>query len=568
MKNKFLFLTVIALLCLAPNFCKAAVVTVLSDLGLQAFPMDTGPRPLALGGAFTALADDPNSCFFNPGGLAFSKGVLVSSKPPSDLTAVQAYPTGYGTTIGISVIQAGISNYTAPTLQLVDFSTNTLLLSAGTKASNLPLFAILPQSDDMGLGINLKAILGRTLRIAGAPDRRAEGWQLDIGCLYKIRPWLRFGVDAQNALPAGADSISGGVLKWDNGDLEEVPTILKTGLSAKIVGDANSPIYNIFGNELTLTSNVDMQKNKASEVSFGLEWGINGSLFLRAGYYPITKTGANVISGGLGLKISGWGFDVASFTDKITGLSSYTFSLLYDPQDWAFERRGEATRPIAIADPITNLSPSQEASTYEDRMQITGTAKPQVSIAVNKMPIAKDDNGNFQAIVPLSPGKNLILVEAILGDGKLPYQIKILRKAKITISEEKSLEQEIKSTKDTAVIEKKKAELEKVKDRKQKVETLVTMGIVDVEPNTDFSLQTAVTRGELASWLIKAANIPLPRVTRPVFADVPANSQYAPFIKAAVDYGLMKGSGNYFYPNKPVSKSEAEIIFKNFGAIR
>jgi hypothetical protein len=94
------------------------------------------------------------------------------------------------------------------------------------------------------------------------------------------------------------------------------------------------------------------------------------------------------------------------------------------------------------------------------------------------------------------------------------------------------------------------------------------MGVIDATPQADFTQAAAVTRGELASWLVKAANIPLPKVTSAVFQDVPANHPQAPFIKAAVDYNLMKASGNKFNPDIPVSKSEAQEIFKKYGVIK
>ena len=112
------------------------------------------------------------------------------------------------------------------------------------------------------------------------------------------------------------------------------------------------------------------------------------------------------------------------------------------------------------------------------------------------------------------------------------------------------------------------SELADVRQEKQKVEALVALGVVDVSPQAEFTLGAAVSRGELATWLVKAANLSLQRVTEAVFTDVPANHPLAPFIKAAVSNNFMQAQKGYFYPDNPVSKAEAEEIFRRFGIIK
>jgi len=223
---------------------------------------------------------------------------------------------------------------------------------------------------------------------------------------------------------------------------------------------------------------------------------------------------------------------------------------------------------ISIPDPVQNLIPSEEVTTYDDSVLVSGKAKQGVSVAVNGQTILQDANGLFVGQVPINPGKNVILIDLFYGDGKESIVRKVLRKPKILIAEERQLKEELKTTKTQQEKEQIKSALAEVEQRKQKVEALVTMGVVDIAPQSEFRLEAPVSRGELASWLVKAANLPLPRVMGPVFSDVQANHPYAPFIKAAVDNNLMQGQGNKFFPDIPVSKSEAQNIFRKFGVIK
>jgi len=78
--------------------------------------VEQGARPVALGGAFGAVANDINSIFYNPAGLVNTQKMeyifsyadwLVDSK---FFSGAFSYKTGFGT-FGISVVQFGISEF-------------------------------------------------------------------------------------------------------------------------------------------------------------------------------------------------------------------------------------------------------------------------------------------------------------------------------------------------------------------------------------------------------------------------------------------------------------------------
>jgi hypothetical protein len=137
------------------------------------------------------------------------------------------------------------------------------------------------------------------------------------------------------------------------------------------------------------------------------------------------------------------------------------------------------------------------------------------------------------------------------------------------VAEERIIEKEIKVAKTPEQKKQLEEEKKKIAEKKERLETLVTMGVVEVSPEAEFSLEAPVTRGELASWLVKAANYPLPRILTDPFRDVPKEHPLAPYIKVAVDRGLIKSfPDNTFRPNASISMAEGQEIFKKFGVIQ
>jgi len=383
----------------------------LSDYGLYPFQVETGTRPLSLSMAFSGLANDETSAFYNPGGLPWSKGIMLCIDNASNLAASQAYPTGFGSTFGISVVQTNLSSYEAPNSQIIDFSNNILFISLGSKLSAIPFMGPIPQSENIGLGINFKTILGQTLRPLGSFDRTAQGWELDFGALYKASPWLSMGLNAQNIMPQGTDMMSGGVIKWDDGTLENVPAVLNAGVSAKIIGDKNSPLY-LEGNEARFNMDIHSQREIPSWGSFGIEWGYKGTLFARVGTF--IKDGVkDAISTGFGLRFGGWGMDFSQSKSVITNENKMSISILYDPEEWVFEKKPEEKKApkLEIKDPFIFLSPSYESSTYEDSITVYGRVQKGLGVAVNSQKIELTSLDEFSAYVPLNPGKNLILID-------------------------------------------------------------------------------------------------------------------------------------------------------------
>ena len=535
---------------------------ILSEVNILPLRIESGSRPLSLGGAFVGWANDDNAAFYNPGGLPWAKGITVTAKDFSNISGAQAYPLGNGMTVGISALFSNTPAIPLTGTEEANFSEQLIVLSAGSKLSNLlPPLAANKMAQNIGVGLNLKYLLGLSLSRTNQTDQSARrGLEADLGVLYKVNRWFSVGACGQNLVP-------GNTIFWDNGKKEGAPAIVKLGMGAKLFGDIKSPYY-LEGQELLLLSDLEMVSGRAPGLRIGAEYVRENYLNLRLGYFASPCRGCPSL--GLGYKQSDWAADLAYLVSDLKGDGTLSLSISYFPEEWVFERKEKKLYGLMkLADPLTGIYPDDNFTTYDDRIWISGTAKPGVEVAVNDQAVKVDDNFKFSVAIPLKSGKNLVAIDSFYEGGKLSYERKVLRKAKVQLAEERQIEKALSQARTTADKTRLMAEQSKLLERKEKVESLVTMGVVEVTPEAEFSLQSSVTRGELVTWLVKAANYPLSRVTQDLFKDVPKEHPLAPLIKAAVDFGVMQGyADGTFRPNAEVSQAEGRAIFKKFGVIR
>ena len=87
-------------------------------------------------------------------------------------------------------------------------------------------------------------------------------------------------------------------------------------------------------------------------------------------------------------------------------------------------------------------------------------------------------------------------------------------------------------------------------------DTLYTYGILKGGGDGTFHPADSMTRAELCALLVQAINLPGADYL-PDFSDVPSNSWYAPYVKAAQAAGYMKGiGGGKFAPLEPVTHEQ------------
>jgi len=188
---------------------QAAAPVTLLDIG-------AGVRPMGMGGAFVALADDENTVFYNPAGLAyFNRLKLGAFYEPrfgasfGDLAIAGQYLGG-----GLIFFNlGGIPQYDERDRQGETFSYGSSAFFIAGGATLKTFLAQLPES--VALGLSLKSYQVNVLNSTGS------GLALDLGLLWHqgLRfgaqlVGLRLGAVAENLLSLGINYKGGYTEPW------------------------------------------------------------------------------------------------------------------------------------------------------------------------------------------------------------------------------------------------------------------------------------------------------------------------------------------------------------------
>jgi hypothetical protein len=588
MKNLFCILFYI-ILFVAPAYC------LLDDAGIDALDQTGSARTYGMGQAYTASSHDVNSIFHNPAGLSDSRGFVASFKDLKNFSLGLGYNTGIGT-LGIGMVYRRFEDI-ASLGEKTNYENTLLLIAWGNRVGRF------------SLGVTVKTLLNQRLSMKDVFDRTSSsGNDIDAGIIWHINDYAQLGMVSHNALSG----------PYKIGSSEEVfPQSTRAGLSLLLLG-----VNGLWQSDpFAVMLNVDSETGKVGDNNkvnsyAGLEISYVDTFFVRFGgesLYSIdtTESSAAVSSVGLGYKFGDSTIDLASFNDPITKSSVTYISLTYSPPKFDLFAQTkptiEATAAKIKLKDILNISfPPDDLVSYDEYIPISGETRPKATVEINDAMAYVDEAGKFSALQSLNPGKNLIIINASDANGSRSETKKVLRKAKIVIAEEQDLnkraadeiknkEAEIKQKElqiqkdkekgidvtdkenalvnDKAGLENTKQEISKQKqkneERKEKVENLVTLGVIEVSPEKSFAVEAPIKRGEMLSWLVKAAGLPTTKPAKTPFIDVPETSEYAPQIKAAFELGLIKMSADKkFRPNDPVSEEEGQAFFKAFGIIQ
>ena len=283
MKSRILCL---ALLGWLPAASAAAADPGASRAG-RIFEVGAGGRALGMGSAYTAVARDATSLYYNPSGLGLLDGrqailmhaLLYGGAAYDYLGYAQNFgslPGGWG----LQALRLGVDGAESRDANNVaggsfGYSETGLGLGFGMRGFLLP---------DLSLGGGLK-VLQRSL--PGASDRL---FGLDLGAQYGpfLGERITLGFVAHNAL------------KKSSGDTADtLPTTLRAGMA-----------YHVFS---TLSLSLDLANDGGYGV--GGEYGV-GIVFLRAGYAPEGLT----FGGGVKLK-EAFAIDLAVVNNSTLGMS-------------------------------------------------------------------------------------------------------------------------------------------------------------------------------------------------------------------------------------------------------
>ncbi len=246
-----------------------------------------GARPLAMGEAYVALADDSSSIFWNPAGTSrmnFPEIMYMYSEWFINIKHQYfdaAFPSDYGTFGGsYSLLDSGdIQGYDSYGSPEAVFKTQSsaLTFSWGRKLN-----------DKFSVGANLKSIS------ESLEDSQASSLALDLGLLFEANPRLSFGAAIQNF---------GQPLKFD---VEEtpLPQTYRLGMGFK---------SRLYGEDLNLAADYVNPAGGASSINLGVEYLLQNFLALRMG------TAKGRFTAGVGLKVANFDLDYAYLSHDVLG---------------------------------------------------------------------------------------------------------------------------------------------------------------------------------------------------------------------------------------------------------
>jgi hypothetical protein len=241
-----------------------------------------GARPLGMGGAFTAVSDNADAPYWNPGGLGFVDDNEITSMQTKLSTDADHYYVSYvrpamGGTLGISWIQVGLGNITETSAE-VDSNNEVVNLSVFSYFSNAYLLSYGRKINDrISIGLTTKYLTSDMYNIAGG---QAYGYSVTPGILLKLPV-------TSNQLTVGlkVDELLNQQF-WGTGTVEKVPPKLRLGLAYR------SPNPGLFAVDISQI----LKSGYAAAAAMGYEWAKDGLSF-RVGYADGLTAGAGFVSG-------------------------------------------------------------------------------------------------------------------------------------------------------------------------------------------------------------------------------------------------------------------------------
>lgn len=267
-----------------------------------------GARAQGLGGAFTALADDVSSIYWNPAGLSCVKDTemtFMHNKWIEDTSyefyglATPAEIGGYKCVLGFGMHYMNLGSFTGRKDQVsapVEFSASDMAFSMG--------FGMKLDADN-SIGMNLKYIEESIEAV------RAEAFALDLGLKHVLSYDLTLAFTLQNL---------GGSMKYVS-EAVNLPLNVSAGLGYRINGAL----------DLGLVLRQEIYGGR-TELSFGSEYAVSNALVLRGGSLLNSLSGGNNpgLSGGFGIKLGGNQLDYAVSTiGELGPTQKVSFSLKF-----------------------------------------------------------------------------------------------------------------------------------------------------------------------------------------------------------------------------------------------
>lgn len=271
--------------------------TVIGKYDGEFLSIGVGGRPLGMGGAFVAIANDVTAGYYNPAGLAkldYPQIALMHDERYGNLVnynyAAVALPYGKDYTFGLSIMRLGVDGipdtrkalYDANGDGILDINTDRLNYDLITEFSNQDwafyLTGAKRVTDDLYLGANVK-ILSRSIA-----EYSAFGIGFDIGAYYSPMENLMLGANVQDVTTT--------FVAWSTGRNELITPTAKVGAAYQL---------EFFGGRILPAVDLDIRfenRRYASQfnigpISFdphvGMEYSYKNLFAIRAGYNDVKQ---------------------------------------------------------------------------------------------------------------------------------------------------------------------------------------------------------------------------------------------------------------------------------------
>ena len=283
--KRFVTLALVALLL--PAAANADFFEKVGTFGAQFLEIGTSARATGMGSAYTAVADDASSVFWNPAGLVEVRGNefhLSQVEWPADTnlsTAILAFnPSIMPGTFALSVRSFWLDPMLVRTPYLPEGTGETF--DAGSVGFGFSYSRFWTDKFSAGFTLNYLHM--------GLAEEAVNTASFDFGVLYRIGPRnLRLGMVIQNL---------GGKITFD-----ELPAKMPTNFK---IG-ASFHAYETENTKLLASAEFQHPSDNAERANFGVEWNVREQLFARLGYNKNYDTDALA-----------WGFGVAMNTGRVS----------------------------------------------------------------------------------------------------------------------------------------------------------------------------------------------------------------------------------------------------------
>ena len=260
-----------------------------------------GGRPLGMGGAFTGVADDVTSGYYNPAGLAnlnYPQISLMHSEQFGNLVnydyASVGIPFQEDLSFGVSVMRLAVDGIPDTREALINGQTGAKIYDINHRFARLNYDLITEfsnqdwaiyltfakrHSKDFYWGANIK-IIRRDIAEFGA-----TGIGFDLGAMYSPMENLYVGANIQDVTTT--------LVAWSTGLNELISPTLKIGSSYKFVEIFGGYIMPALDFDIRFENRQFASNFNLGPVSFdmhaGLEWNIENLVYIRGGYNDVKQ---------------------------------------------------------------------------------------------------------------------------------------------------------------------------------------------------------------------------------------------------------------------------------------